>query len=209
MGNRAVVTTKTAAGFCENAMGLYVHWNGGKDSITAFLKYCEMQGFKSPEVDSKSWQRMQQVILNYNEGLSTVTVDICKNLDCDNMDNGVYMIENWQIVGRKFMNHKEQEEYPLKEMLLSIDEKQPKFMQIHDKILMEFATANKIIMDMCGDAETGYRVVKILICDGQRHYSTIYHDSDYGKCLEWMNAFAAKNGFRYDGENAKTWIKTA
>lgn len=206
MGNRAVVTTKSAAGFCEDAIGIYLHWNGGRDSVTAFLKYCELQGFRSPEKDSDSWRKFQQIVMNY--GL-TADHDKCKNLDCDNGDNGVYMIENWKIVGRKYMEHAEQDVYPLKDMLLDIDEKQPKHMQIHDKIFMEFATANKIIMDMCGDAETGYRVVKILICDGQRHYSTIYHDSDYGKCLEWMNAFAAKNGFRYDGENAKTWIKTA
>ena len=207
MGNRAVVTTKSATGFCEDSMGLYVHWNGGKDSITAFLKYCEMQGFKSPEIDSQSWQRMQQVILNYNEGKSTVQVDICKNLDCDNMDNGVYMIENWQIVVRKFMNHKEQEAYPLKEMLLEIDEKQPKFMQIHDKILMEFATANKTVITMTGNDDTGYRVVKILICDGQRHHSAIFCNSDRIRCNDWMKSYAMTNGFTFD-EDSQVWIKT-
>lgn len=209
MGNRAVVTTKTAAGFCEDAMGLYVHWNGGRDSITAFLKYCEMQGYKSPEIDSQSWQRMQQVILNYNEGLSTVTVDICKNLDCDNMDNGVYMIENWQIVGRKFMKHKEQDEYPLKEMLLSIDEKQPEAMQIREKILMNYGDLQKVVLTIGGDSENGYDVVRIRVReDGSRHYSTVYHDSDYGKCLDWMNAHAANDGFAYSNTE-KVWTRTA
>ena len=206
MGNRAVVTTKSATGFCEDSLGVYLHWNGGRDSITAFCKYCELQGLKSPEVDAKSWNRFQQFVMNY--GLSA-ELDKCHNLDCDNGDNGVYMIENWQIVGRKYMYHAEQNEYPLKEMLLDIDSAQPSAMQIRDKILMEFDKSQKIIIDLAGDAETGYRVVKIRISDTDRHFSTLYRDSDYDKCLDWMNRYAGENGFRYDGEVAKTWTKTA
>ena len=208
MGNRAVVTTKSATGFCESEMGVYLHWNGGRDSITAFLKYCELQGFKSPEVDSTSWVKFQQVILNFNEGLSTVKVDFCKNLDCDNGDNGVYLIENWQIVGRKFMEHEEQNEYELLDALLSIDEKQPKFMQIRDKILLEFADTDKIIMQLCGDAETGYRVVQILIGKTGRHYSTLFANSDYARCNDWIVSRAMSHGFTHD-EKTKTWTKTA
>lgn len=199
MGNRAVVTTKSATGFCEDAIGVYLHWNGGRDSITAFLKYCELQGFRSPEIDSDSWQKFQQVILNY--GL-TADCNKCKNLDCDNGDNGVYMIENWQIVGRKFMEHEEQDEYPLKEMLLDIDEKQPVHMQIHDKIIMEFDT-DKIVIDIGGDAESGYRVIQIRFNTTGRHYSTLYHDSDYDKCADWMHDYAQKNGFEINAESGK------
>lgn len=205
MGNRAVVSTKTADGFCAESIGVYLQWNGGRDSITAFLKYCELQGWKSPEIDSDSWSKFQQIIMNY--GL-TADRDKCKNLDCDNGDNGVYLIENWQIVGRKFMDHEEQDEYPLKEMLLDIDEKQPAAMQIHDKILMDFATANKTVVAMTGNEETGYRVVKILICDAQRHHSALFCNSDRIRCNDWMEHYAKNNGFDYD-EKSKVWIKTA
>lgn len=199
MGNRAVVTTKSATGFCEESIGIYLHWNGGRDSVTGFLKYCELQGFRSPEIDSDSWLKFQQVILNC--GL-TADRDKCKNLDCDNGDNGVYLVENWQIVGRKFMEHAEQDVYPLKDMLLGIDEKQPVHMQIHDKIIMEFDT-KKIVMDIGGDAESGYRVIQIRITENGRHYSTLYHDMDYDKVVDWMHAHAEKNGFTINAESGK------
>lgn len=206
MGNRAVVTTKTAAGFCEDAIGIYLHWNGGKDSVTAFLKYCELQGFSSPEIDCESWRKFQQIAMNY--GL-TADRDKCKNLDCDNGDNGVYMVENWQIVGRKFMDHEEQDEYPLKEMLLDIDEKQPEAMQIREKILMNYGDLQKVVLTINGDSENGYNVVRIRIReDGSRHYSSLYHDMSYANCVEWHNSYAAKNGFIYN-KDADVCEKTA
>lgn len=38
MGNRAVITTP------ERTFGLYLHWQGGRDSIEAFLEYAKMIG---------------------------------------------------------------------------------------------------------------------------------------------------------------------
>ena len=38
MGNRAVITTEK--NFENNGVGVYLHWNGGYDSVSAFLKYC-------------------------------------------------------------------------------------------------------------------------------------------------------------------------
>jgi hypothetical protein len=38
MGNRAVITLKPHEGKSYgNQVGIYVHWNGGRDSIEAFL----------------------------------------------------------------------------------------------------------------------------------------------------------------------------
>ena len=37
MGNRAVITTKE--NMDNNGIGIYLHWNGGRDSVRAFLKY--------------------------------------------------------------------------------------------------------------------------------------------------------------------------
>lgn len=42
MGNRAVITTK------ERKIGLYLHWNGGRDTVEPLLKYCELQGYRPP-----------------------------------------------------------------------------------------------------------------------------------------------------------------
>lgn len=129
MGNRAVITTKE--GDKNNKIGVYLHWNGGRDSVRAFLKYCEMRGFRYPESDNYGWARLVQVIANFmgGEGLS-VGVDRVYNLDCNNFDNGTYLIEKWEIVDREYYEGLEQDEYDLQEMLIAIDEAQPKSQQL-------------------------------------------------------------------------------
>lgn len=129
MGNRAVITTEE--NFKNNGIGVYVHWNGGRDSIEAFLEYCKRQGYRPPEDDCYGWAYLVTTLGNFfGSGLS-LGVDVVNRLDCDNYDNGVYFIENWEIVGRKyFENGVEQDEYDLEEMVNAIDEKQPENMRL-------------------------------------------------------------------------------
>lgn len=124
MGNRAVITTR------QKKIGVYLHWNGGRDSVEAFLKYCELQGYRCPESDCYGWARFCQIVGNFFGGTDSLGIDDYYKLDRDNYDNGVYIIEKWQIVGREFFKGVEQQEYDLKEMLKAIDEKQPKQMQL-------------------------------------------------------------------------------
>lgn len=138
MGNRAVITTRS------KKIGVYLHWNGGRDSVQAFLKYCELQGFTSPEKDYYGWARLCQVIGNFFGGGSSIGIDEYHKLDTDNWDNGVYIIENWEIVGREFKINEEQNEYDLDLMLKEIDKKQPKHMQ-----LGEYLDAEEVnVMDL-------------------------------------------------------------
>ena len=132
MGNRAVITTRN--GFSNNGIGVYLHWNGGRDSVTAFLTYCKLKGFRSPTDDpTYAWARFCQVIGNWFGGSLSLGIGRVDQLDCDNWDNGVYIVEKWDIDGREyFENGIEQNQYDLLEMLLSIDEKQPKDIQIGD-----------------------------------------------------------------------------
>lgn len=124
MGNRAVITTQS------KKIGLYLHWNGGRDSIEAFLKYCELQGFASPEKDYYGWARLSQVISNFFGGTLSIGIDEYYKLDTDNYDNGVYIIKDWQIIGREYFEGLEQNEYKLDLMLIAIDKKQPEHMQL-------------------------------------------------------------------------------
>lgn len=128
MGNRAVITT--AENFENDGVGVYLHWNGGRDSVEAFLKYCELKGYRTPESDSYGWARLCMVVANYftddgyDDGLS-LGVDKVSNLDCDNFDNGVYIIDDWKIVGRVYNRGLEQRNHDLRAMLLAIDARQP------------------------------------------------------------------------------------
>lgn len=124
MGNRAVITTE------EKKLGIYLHWNGGRDSVNAFLTYCDLRGFRAPEDDNYGWARLCQVIGNFFGGDLSVGIDTLDCLDCKNWDNGVYIIKDWKIIGREFFDGTEQDEHDLLGMLIAIDERQPAGEQI-------------------------------------------------------------------------------
>lgn len=128
MGNRAVITDT------NQRIGIYLHWNGGRDSVEAFLKYCELKEFRSPNTDCYGWARLTQVISNFFGGSLSIGIDTLTNMPKDNGDNGLYIIKGWQIVGREFAPRFEQNEYKLIESLREIDAMQPLHMQIPEKI---------------------------------------------------------------------------
>lgn len=136
MGNRAVITTK------DRGLGVYLHWNGGLDSVSAFLEYCELRDFRSPDRDSYGWARLCQVISNYMgaDGLSVGISAYEGDERMDPGDNGIYIIEGWRIVQRlrteygpdwetvgmrEVRPEEEQDEYGRDEMLRDIDAAQP------------------------------------------------------------------------------------
>lgn len=136
MGNRAVITTSTLYDVQNsNDIGVYLHWNGGRDSVEGFLKYCDLKGYPSPEKDNYGWARLCQVIGNFFGGTYSIGIDRCQRLDCDNCDNGTYIIKDWQIVGRKYFDSVEQQEYDLTDFLLSINEAQPVKEQLSEDII--------------------------------------------------------------------------
>ena len=124
MGNRAVITTQE---YLTNpdTIGVYLHWNGGRDSVQAFLLYCKLKGYRPPETDCYGWARLCQVVGNYFGGELSLGIDVCSRLDCDNWDNGVYIVKGWEIVDRRFAPEEEEQDRDLLEMLRKINEAQP------------------------------------------------------------------------------------
>lgn len=131
MGNRAVLTTK------DYKFGIYLHWNGGRDSVNAFLCYCDARGYRPPESDDYGWAALCGVLCVFNnfEGLS-IGFDNLTNLDCDNGDNGVYIIKDWHVIGREFMPSKaEQDAYDLKEFVHQLNDNMPPAAKMEDEEL--------------------------------------------------------------------------
>jgi hypothetical protein len=126
MGNRAIIKAKG-----NDKKAVYLHWNGGRDSVEAFLKYCELRGFRGFETDY-GMARFVQVVSNFfgADGLSIGIVDGSESAG----DNGVYIVDGWEIVGREDFQGIEQQEYDMTEMLLAIDEAQPESQQLGDYI---------------------------------------------------------------------------
>lgn len=131
MGNRAVITTKD--NFENNGIGIYLHWNGGRDSVEAFLKYAELKGVRGVEDDSSYfWARLCQLIGNFFGGTTSLGIEQVNKLDCDNWDNGVYLIDNnFKIVGRRYFEGEEQTSYDVDDMVDSINKCQPEKEQIN------------------------------------------------------------------------------
>ena len=120
MGNRAVIRTK------KNDIGVYLHWQGGRDSVRPFLAYCKMKDYRAPEGESYGWAYLCQVICNFFNGSGlSIGIDRVKCLDCKNGDNGVYIIKDWEIVGREFYEGEEQDEYDFRKMMHVINSRQP------------------------------------------------------------------------------------
>ena len=94
MGNRAVITS------VKKDLGVYVHWNGGPDSVVAFLDYCSLRGFRPPESDTYGYARLCQVLGNYfgADGLSVGIESYTTDKRMDPGDNGIYVTEGWAIV---------------------------------------------------------------------------------------------------------------
>ena len=129
MGNRAVITfapkscvekyrvkdgknPNSVSGFVKdnaNLVGVYVHWNGGIESIKPFCQAAKEIGFRCPTGDrSYGVARFTQLVANFFGGTSSTSigVDTLENLDTNNYDNGVYIVgEDWEIIGREFDNY--------------------------------------------------------------------------------------------------------
>lgn len=133
MGNRAVIETP------KRDLGVYLHWNGGRDSVEGFLRYCDMQGFRAPENDDYGWARLCQVLGNFFGGSLCVGIGLAESMDEDNGDNGVYIVEDWKIKERLYQRHSEQYAYPMYEMLKDINDKFPEKERLEDAVLRRSA----------------------------------------------------------------------
>lgn len=154
MANRAVITTKE--NFDNDGVGVYLHWGGGKDSVEAFLKYCELKGYISPNSNSYGWASLCGVITNYFGDGSSVCIDNVSKLDCDNCDNGTYIIDDWKIVGRKYFDKVEQNTFDLYARLDKINNRMPEDMQININEGMSFIDDEEKMIDFVRLSKEGF-----------------------------------------------------
>jgi len=103
MGDRAVITSHP---YSPDNIGIYIHWDGDRPAVEAYLQVCKTLGFRDPTEDEYGWVGLIYVICQYfNYAGTSIGVEKCCNLDTDNGNNGVYLIgSDFKIVGRKFNN---------------------------------------------------------------------------------------------------------
>jgi hypothetical protein len=134
MGNRAVITTKKDLD--ENGLGLYMHWNGGYDSVRPILDYCRIRGFRAPDEDDYGYARLAQIVCNFMGGDGySVGIGRLDRLDMNNGDNGTYVLEGWRVVERLHYSGEEQNEYDYDKFIMNLDECQPDDQKLGNKMI--------------------------------------------------------------------------
>ena len=128
MGNRAVIAFTENGKKNKNSAGIYLHWNGGRDSVEGFLQTAKDYDLRS---GSYGLARLTQIICNCFPGTLSVGVATLDKLDCDNYDNGVYWVDNnFDIVARDHIEKyglkpgtfEEQQQYPLADFVKGVKE---------------------------------------------------------------------------------------
>jgi hypothetical protein len=115
MGNRAVVTFNND----DSSKCIYLHWNGGRDSVSGFLKAAKELGI-APRAEA-----FGQMIAQYffEVPLSSLNVYLADfaSADTDNFDNGVYYVsDEFKITGRNFLRGDEQDTHNSDEIAAEI-----------------------------------------------------------------------------------------
>lgn len=138
MGNRAVITTE------DRRIGVYLHWNGGRDSVEPLLAFCKAAGYEPPEHDGSGWAHLCTVMCCFFKRVGTVTVDTLDKLDTQG-DNGVYIIEGWEIIDREnlYDGYEEQEFHDFATMLEEYNEELPERLKLAPEVLAEVIRDHK------------------------------------------------------------------
>lgn len=135
MGNRCLIVPKG-----QENLGVYLHWNGGVDSVTAFLEYCKIKDYRpfgGKNADGYGIARFVQVVGNYfggglSIGIEAITTELTEDY-AEAYDNGIYIIDGWEICKRICPSGREG--YDLMEMLIDIDKSQPEEEQLGEEFL--------------------------------------------------------------------------
>lgn len=110
MGNRAVITTP------DKDLALYLHWNGGRDTVEPLLKYCELQGYRPPSSDSYGWARMAQVVGNFFGGSLSLGIDPSREESYHDFDEMLHAFDEAMPESLRLGAFLDAEEIPVSEV---------------------------------------------------------------------------------------------
>lgn len=138
MGNRAQII------FEGNNFGVYMHWNGGRDSVGPLLEYCSLMNPYHATLQVETFLQVARNSFNVGEIMETPKRITSSTVVLE--DNGTYVVNrSWQIIKRvKREGMKEQNSYDHDEMLLHIDQSQPKNLQLGKEYILAKMLKQKI-----------------------------------------------------------------
>ncbi len=103
MGNRAVIL------FDNSNESLYLQWNGGRESIEGFLRACR-ELFPDTKTPFERREMMYSAVHRFfndpakpeSWGAPSVYRQLGRNFNMASIDNGIYYLNGWGIVGRDY-----------------------------------------------------------------------------------------------------------
>ena len=131
MGNRAVITIRDNLKNRDDWQSIYLHWNGGYDTVKPALELAKEYGVRCEQ--EYGIARLAQIFGNFFGGTLSLGVGRYSELDTDNGDNGVYIVGNdWEIVERQFKQEEEQNYHDYDNMIKA-------FKKSNDKVFLKDA----------------------------------------------------------------------
>lgn len=136
MGNRAFLYPETAKPG-QRVLGVYLHWNGGPDSVIPLIRYCKMKKYR-PFSDGYGVARLAQVMGNFFNGTTSLGVEFEKP-ECVDTNHTPYCItDNWEI---KNINDYKDDDWPdeqhIREFLVELNNSQPKEDRLPEVFMFE------------------------------------------------------------------------
>lgn len=123
MGNRCLIAFKQKESVKkkEEVPCIYLHWNGGRDSVEAFLDATKRLGVRKHD-PSYAMARLTQIIANFMGGTLSIGVSSVGDWALDFLDNGVYWVDELEIYDRTdtYDGYKEQKSYDHEELVKAI-----------------------------------------------------------------------------------------
>ncbi len=123
MGNKCLIAfkEKESKKKKEEVPCIYLHWNGGRDSVEAFLDASKRLGVRTND-QFYGMARMTQIISNYLGGTLSIGISNVGDWDLGFLDNGVYWVDGLEIYDRTdtYDGFEEQKEYDHEEMVKEI-----------------------------------------------------------------------------------------
>ena len=123
MGNRCLIAfkEKESKKKKEEVPCIYLHWNGGRDSVEAFLDVSKRLGVRTND-QFYGMARMTQIISNYLGGTLSIGISNVGDWDLGFLDNGVYWVDGLEIYDRTdtYDGFQEQLSYDHEEMVKEI-----------------------------------------------------------------------------------------
>lgn len=103
MGDRAVFCFRET-GFDNGdytGPGVYIHWLYGDDKAEAYMRLAKELNLRTEDPGVEAAHLAHLMLLN--EGLNeTIEVGDISDLDCNNYDNGLYVVKKWNIEKKFF-----------------------------------------------------------------------------------------------------------